>query len=276
MPFFETNDHTSLYYRDWGTGKPVVFVSSWSYSSPMWEYQMVPLSEHGLRCIAFDRRGHGRSDDPGRGYDIDTLADDLATLIEQLDLYEVTLVGHSNGCDEIVHYLARHGEKRVIRIALISTTTPFLRRTEDNPQGAPIAYFETHLAQIRADRPLYMENGAIKFFGLGSAWPNSELISPEMVQWAVRLIMDCSPHAILACRRTFNETDFRSDLRSLTVPTLIIHGDNDQSAPLELCGRRTAQMISGSQFLVYEGAAHGLFLTHRDRLSKDLLSFIQG
>jgi len=274
MPYIESSDQTSLYYRDWGTGKPVVFVSSWSYSSPMWEYQMVPLSEHGLRCIAFDRRGHGRSDDPGRGYDIETLTDDLATLLERLDLYEVTLVGHSNGCDEIVHYLARHGEKRVARIALVSTTTPFLRRTEDNPQGAPTAYFETHLAQISADRPHYMESGVIKFFGLGAAWPKSEIISPEMVQWATRLIMECSPHAILACRRTFNETDFRSDLHSVTVPTLIIHGDNDQSAPLELCGRRTAQAISGSQFLIYEGAAHGVFLTHRDRLTSDLLDFI--
>jgi non-heme chloroperoxidase len=275
MPYIESSDHTSLYYRDWGTGKPVVFVSSWALSSPMWEYQMVPLSERGLRCIAFDRRGHGRSDDPGRGYDFDTLADDLATLIEQLDLYEVTLVGHSMGCAEIVHYLAHHGESRIARIALISTITPFLMRTEDNPEGVPRTYLDMHIAQISADRPLYMESGVIKFFGLGSTWPRSEILSPEMVQWATSLILECSPHATIACRRATNVTDFRADLRTLTVPTLIIHGDNDQSAPLERCGHRTTQAISGSQFLVYEGAAHGLFLTHRDRLSKDLLDFIQ-
>jgi len=275
MPFFETNDHTSLYYRDWGTGKPVVFVSSWALSSPMWEYQMVPLCERGLRCIAFDQRGHGRSDDPGRGYDFDTLADDLGSLIEQLDLDEVMLVGHSMGCAEIVHYLARHGESRIRRIALISTITPFLMRTEDNPEGAPKAYLDAHLAQISADRPLYMTSGVIQFFGLGSAWPGSEVISSEMVQWATRLILESSPHATLACRRACNETDFRPDLRALTVPTLIIHGDNDQSAPLDLCGRRTAQAIAGSQLKVYEGAAHGLFLTHKDRLTSDLLDFIR-
>lgn len=275
MSFFETSDGTRLFYREWGTGTSVVFVSSWAFSSPMWEYQMAPLSDQGLRCIAYDRRGHGHSDDPGRGYDFDTLADDLATLIERLDLRNVTLVGHSMGCGEIVRYLARHGESRVTRIALISPTTPFLMQTEDNPQGAPKAYLDAHIARISADRPLYMTSGAIKFFGLGSAWPGSEVLSSEMVQWALRLILESSPHATIACRRATNETDFRPDLRALKVPTLIIHGDNDQSAPLELCGRRTAQAIQGSQFNIYEGAAHGLFLTEKEHLNNDLLAFIQ-
>jgi len=274
MPFIETTDHTSLYYRDWGTGIPVVFVSAWALSSPMWEYQMLPLSNNGLRCIAYDRRGHGRSDDPGHGYEFDTLADDLATLLTQLDLHEVTLVGHSMGCAEIARYLSRHGTSRIARVALISPITPFLMRTADNPQGAPKAYLDSHITQMIVDRPHYMTSGSIKFFGLGSAWPGPEVLSPAMEQWVIRLILDCSPKATFECRRAMNETDFRPDMSAFTVPTLIMHGDNDQSAPLELCGRRTAQAIPGGEFKIYEGAAHGLVFTHKDRLTSDLLAFI--
>ncbi len=276
MPFIETNDHTSLYYRDWGTGTPVVFVNSAVLSGAMWEYQMVPLSEHGLRCIAYDRRGHGRSDDPGRGYDFDTLADDLAQLLVQLDLHEIALVGQSMGCAEIARYLSRHGTSRIARVVLISPITPFLLRTEDNPEGAPRAVFDAHLAAQLKDRPFYNStDAAIKYFGLGSKWPEPEVVSSEMIQWLTRLILETSPKANIECFRAFWETDFRPDMRSFTVPTLIIHGENDQNAPL-ICGRRTAQAISGSQLKVYEDAAHGLFLTHKDRLNEDLLAFIQG
>jgi non-heme chloroperoxidase len=276
MPFIETKDHTSLYYRDWGTGTPVVFVNSAVLSGAMWEYQMLPLSEHGLRCIAYDRRGHGRSDDPGRGYDFDTLADDLAQLLVQLDLHEVALVVQSMGCAEIARYLSRHGTSRIARVALISPITPFLLRTEDNTEGAPKAIFDAHLAAQLKDRPFYNgTDGAIKYFGLGSKWPEPGLVSPEMVQWLTRLILETSPKANIECFRAFWETDFRPDMRSFTVPTLIIHGENDQNAPL-ICGRRTAQAISGSQLRVYEDAAHGLFLTHKDRLNEDLQAFIQG
>jgi len=266
MPFIETNDHTSLYYRDWGTGIPVVFVSAWALSSPMWEYQMLHLSNQGLRCIAYDRRGHG--------YEFDTLADDLATLLSQLDLREVTLVGHSMGCAEIARYLSRHGTSRVVRVALISPITPFLMKTADNPEGAPKVYLDSHITQMSADRPHYMTSGSIKFFGLGSAWPGSEVLSPEMEQWVIRLILDCSPKATFECRRAMNETDFRPDMHAFTVPSLIIHGNNDQSAPLELCGRRTAQAILGSEFKIYGGAAHGLIFTHKDRLTSNLVAFI--
>lgn len=276
MPFFETNDHTRLYYRDWGIGSPVVFVSAWALSGAMWEYQMVPLSDQGLRCIAYDRRGHGRSDDPGSGYQYDTLADDLAALLAHLDLKGVTLVGNSNGCCEIVRYLSRHGTDRIARVVLTSTRTPFLTRTEDNPEGVPKSFLDQAISALMADRPQYMDSGAIKYFGLGSTWPGAEVLSSAMVQWAIRLILESSPKAIVECSRATNETDFRPDMRACTVPTLIIHGDKDQGAPLELCGRRTAQAIPGSQLKVYEGAAHGLFLTHRDRLTGDLLNFIRG
>src|ERR1051326_7712710 len=152
MPYIEIGDHSSLYYRDWGTGMPIVFLSSWAVSSPMWEYQMLPLSEHGLRCIAYDRRGHGRSDDPGHGYEFDTLADDLAQLLAHLDLREVTLVGHSMGCAEIARYLSRHGTTRIARTVLISSITPFLLQTADNPEGAPPSILEANSAALIADR----------------------------------------------------------------------------------------------------------------------------
>jgi len=275
MPYFETSDHTSLFYRDWGTGAPVVFLSSWGYSSPMWEYQMVPLSEHGLRCIAYDRRGHGRSDDPGRGYDFDTLADDLATFLEQLDLHEVTLISHSVAGGEIVRYLSRHGTGRVARIVLISATLPFLLQTADNPEGVPGDRIYAHVEGLRADRPHYLSTGAISFFSLGASWPCPEVISPEMIQWSIQILLECSPKAAIAFREVCIETDFRADLRSCNIPTLIVHGDKDTSAPLNMCGRRIAQVIAGSHLKIYEGAAHGLFLTHKDRLNSDLLDFIR-
>ncbi len=276
MPFFETNDHPSLYYRDWGTGAPVVFVSSIVLSGAMWEYQMLPLSELGLRCIAYDRRGHGRSDDSGSGYEFDTLADDLSALIELLDLHEVTLVGQSMGCAEIAHYLARHGTSRIARAALISPTTPFLLKTEENPEGVPEAACEMHLAAQLEDRPHYNNRaGVIRYFGLGSQWPGQEVVSDEMAQWLVRLVLETSPKANIECFRALWYTDFRPDMSAFTVPTLIIHGANDQNAPL-LCGQRTAAAIKGSQLKVYEGAAHGLFLTHKERLNDDLLNFIRG
>ncbi len=276
MPFIETSDHTSLYYRDWGTGMPVMFVSAWALSGAMWEYQMVPLSDQGLRCIAYDRRGHGRSDDPGRGYEIDRLADDLAALLTQLDLREVTLVGNSMGCGEIARYLSRHGTSRVARVALISPSMPCILERADNPEGVPRSALDAHIAALHKDRVLYFADGTLKYFGLGSRWPAPEVLSPELVQWAIRLILESSPKAVIECMRTNWETDFRPDLRAFTVPTLIIHGNNDQNAPLDMCGRRTARLIAESQLKVYEGAPHGLFLTHKERLNDDLLVLIQG
>lgn len=276
MPYIETRDHVSLYYRDWGTGAPIVFISSWALGGAMWEYQMVSLSEQGLRCIACDRRGHGRSDDPGRGYDFDTLADDLDALLTQLDLHEITLVGHSMGCAEVARYLSRYGTGRVARVVLASPVTPFLLETEDNPFGAPLAVHEAHITALATDRPLYFTDGAIKFFSLGSKWPTPPDLSHEMVQWSIRLILESSPQATIGFRRAMAKTDFRPDMPAFSVPTLIIHGDNDQTAPLEICGRRTAQAIEGSQLKVYEGAPHGLFLTDRKRLNDDLLAWSRG
>ncbi|HZR41944.1 MAG TPA: alpha/beta hydrolase [Ktedonobacteraceae bacterium] len=274
MPYFETNDHTSLYYRDWGTGDPVVFVSSVVLSGAMWEYQMLYLCDQGLRCLAYDRRGHGRSDDPGRRYDMNTLADDLAQLLVHLDLHNVTLIGQSMGCTEIARYLTRHGTDRIARVALIGTITPCLLRSDDNPEGAPREVFEALVAAQLRDRPYFNnEAGAIKFFGLGSRWPQPDLVSPEMRQWLMRLILETSPRAAIECFRSFWLDDFRPDMQAFTVPTLIIHGQIDQNAPLQ-CAQRTARAISGSQLKIYEGAAHALYITHKDRLNRDLLEFI--
>lgn len=275
MPYLQANDHTQLYYRDWGTGAPVLFVSAWAFSGAMWEYQMLHLSEHNLRCIAFDRRGHGRSDDPGRGFDSDTLADDLAAVITQLDLHNLTLVGNSMGCGEIVHYLARHGTDRVARVALVSGITPGLLKSADNPQGLPREASEFAITQMCQDRPLYMTHGAISYFSLGSTWPAPPLLSQEMVQWAIRLILECSPKASIECFRVSAQTNYLPDLPACTVPTLLLHGDDDRIAPLEMCGRRAAQAIAGSELKIYSGGGHGMFLTHKEQLNADLLAFIQ-
>ncbi len=273
MPYIQTQDHSQIYYRDWGTGKPVVFISSYAFSGEMWEYQMVPLSEQGLRTIAPDRRGHGRSDDPGHGYDFDSLADDLAELFCQLDLSEVTLVGHSMGCCEVARYIGRHGNNRVARVVLISSATP--GGFPLLPEGAPRDVLDAHIGAISTNRPRYLRDAAMSFFALGSSWPLPGL-SSEIVENALQIVLQTSPKALVETLRAHWKTDFRSDLAAFSVPTLVIHGEQDQSAPLEVIGRPTAQAIAKSQLIIYPTAVHGLFYTEQKRLNRDLLSFIQG
>ncbi len=271
MPFVETLDRTSLFYNDWGTGKPVVLVHGWSMGADMWEYQMTHLVSRGLRCVAHDRRGCGRSDQPGHGYDYDTFADDLAALIEHLDLHEVTLVGHSMGGAEVARYLSRHGAGRVARAALVAPTTPFLLKTADNPDGVDKSAFDDMVAGLNTDRPHYLAALAPAFFGVGL--PNVS-VSPEIMQWGVGLFHRASPKATIDMVRAFSETDLRPDMRAFTIPTLIVHGDSDQIVPFEVSGRRTAEAVPDSRLEVYEGASHGLFFTHKDRLNGDLLAFV--
>jgi len=267
-PFIVTRDGASLFYKDWGKGKPVVFVHGWALNSDMWQYQMIHLAGQGLRCVAYDSRGHGRSSDPGQGYDYDTLADDLAAVIERLNLREATLVGHSMGGGEIVRYLSRHGAKRIARAALVAPTTPFILKTEDNPDGVDKRVFEQLRATWGRDLPKWLADNARPFF--------SPETSPEMIQWGVRMGLQASLKALIDCNRAVTETDFRAEGPKITVPTLIIHGDKDVSAPLELTGRKTARLIPGSQLKVYEGAPHGLMFTHMNRFNRDLLAFIKG
>jgi non-heme chloroperoxidase len=264
LPLVETGDRTRLFYRDWGWGKPVLFLHSWAANADMWEYQMMHLVGRGRRCIAYDRRGHGRSGDPGGGYDYDTLADDLASVIAALDLSEVTLVGHSMAGGEIIRYLTRHGGGRVARIVLVSPTTPFPLRTADNPDGIEPALFEALRAAWLRDRPKWLADNAGPFF--------TPETSPQMVAWLIGMALGSTLQAWIECNRAMAETDFRAELRRIEVPALVVHGDADQSAPIDLTGRRTASLIPDCRFHCYEGAPHGLFLTHMARLNADLES----
>ncbi|XYH99283.1 alpha/beta fold hydrolase [Sorangium sp. So ce1128] len=266
-PFIEAQDGALLFHRDWGAGKPVLFLSGWALSSEMWGYLMLDLVDNGLRCVAYDRRGHGRSSDPGRGYDHDTLADDLAAVLEQLDLREVTLVGHSMSGGEIVRYLSRHGDRRIARVAFLAPTTPMLLRAPDNLDGLDPHLIEQVRAAIRADYPGWLADNAPPFF--------VDETSPAMREWVQSLMLQCSMKALIDCNRASVEADFRDELRRIKVPTLVIHGDRDASAPLALTGEKTAALVPGSRLIVYEGAPHGLFVTHRERLGRDLLAFAQ-
>ena len=268
----ETHDGTRLFYQDWGTGKPVVFVHGWGLGAAMWEYQTIALSALGLRCIAYDKRGCGRSERPNSGYDFDTFADDLAALIEQLDLEHVILVGFSAGGGDVARYLSRHGTDRVAKTILINTITPFILKTDDNPEGIDQSIFDTMIKALEFDRPQYMMASAPSFFGLGLPTVS---ISPELMQWGIDLALQASPKATIEMVRAFYLTDFRSDLSAFTIPTLIIHGDRDLNHPISITGQKTAQAIPSSQFKIYEGAAHGLFVTHKEQLNRDLLVFIQ-
>ena len=266
-----TRDGTRLAVTDWGQGDPVLFVHGGQLGAAMWEYQMVPLAARGFRCIAHDRRGCGRSDRPGQGYDFDTLADDLAAVFNALDLRQVTLVGHSMGCADIARYLTRHGGGRVGKVALIAPTTPFLLQTADNAHGVPQAMIDGTVAALLADRPALIAALAGPFFGLGQ--PDIE-VSEELVRWGINLALQASPLATIEMTRNHMVTDFRPDMAAFTMPTLIIHGIADQSAPFALCGQATADAIPGSRLLTYD-TGHGLFITERERLNADLKEFLQ-
>ena len=268
--FIKTGGGTNLFSRDWGTGRTLVFLAPWTMNSAWWEYQIADLSARGVRCVAYDRRGHGRSDEPNHGYEFDTLADDLQTVLEQLDLRQVILIGQSMACGEVVRYLSRHGSGRVARIVLVSTITPFLLRTDDNPDGKDPAVLENIRKTLSKERPHPLAAAAPAFFGA----PKNN-VSQEVMDWWVRMIVDgCSLKVMLDLHKMYTETDFRPELRKISVPTLLVHGDNDTSTPLETTARKTTPLIAGSQLKVYEGAAHGLPFTHAEHLNADLLAFI--
>jgi non-heme chloroperoxidase len=271
MPYLEARDGTRLFYLDCGEGMPVVLVSSAWLNSGMWEQQIPELVRQGFRCIAYDRRGHGRSDSPWAGYDYDTLADDLRLLITRLGLTRVAFVSHSAGAGEVVRYVTRHGAGVVAGVALISPTTPFPMKAADNPAGIDRAAMEADLAARTHDRPQWFADNAAGFFGIGL--PGIE-VSPELVQHMIRECLTCSARATAEFFVTSFTTDFRDELRSLTVPAVVIHGDHDRQAPIDICGRRTAELVTGCEWVVYEHAAHALFLTHAQRLNADLVGFL--
>lgn len=272
MGFVDAGDGCRLYYRDWGNREapPIVFLSAAMLSGAAWQYVMVSLVDAGFRCVSYDRRGHGRSEDPGGGYDYDTLADDLAAVVDHLDLAGATLVGHSMAGGEIIRYITRHGTTRTARIALIAATLPFPLRTEDNPDGVPTSLLKSVRAAIRADLAGLMTASAGPYFGDGLEGCN---VSQGLRDWTKADMLTTSLHATLACNRTFTETDFRAELAGIHLPALVVHGDCDSSIPLELSSAQTARLLPNAQLVVYKNGPHGLYLTHRDRLVDNLRSF---
>lgn len=268
--FIETRDGTALFYRDWGVGNGVVFASAWALGCDWWEYQMVALANQGMRCVAYDRRGQDRSEQSHQGYDFDTLADDLDSILDTLDLHNITLVAHSMGGGEAVRYLSRHGPSRVGRLVLVASITPSVLKSPDNPGGFDPAFLAKVRAALCQDRPGIIASAAPGFFGVpGNA------VSAEMMQWWAQQLLRCPLNSMLELHHAFTEADFGADVRKITVPTLIIHGDNDASAPIDVTARRAAAMIAGSRLEIYEGAAHGLPITHMERLNRDLLAFVR-
>ncbi|WP_378740586.1 alpha/beta fold hydrolase [Nocardia brasiliensis] len=271
MPYFSSHDGTTLHYQDWGSGNPVLFLAGGWLSSTSWELQMLPLTRAGLRCLSYDRRGHGKSDWVGHGYDYDSLADDLAAFLTHLDLRGVTVVAHSMAGGELIRYLTRHGNDRIARIALVSATAPYLAHAADNPNGIPQPVFEAVNAARAADRPLWMEQNAQAFFAthLGNQ------VSSARIAWMVQKCMDCSLLAADEIMNTVYTADLRDELRAITLPALVIHGDADASAPIELCGRVTKELLADCVYKEYPATGHGIMITHAAQLNADLLEFIK-
>jgi pimeloyl-ACP methyl ester carboxylesterase len=265
-PFVTARDGTKLFVQDWGVGRVVLLLSAWTFDASIWGSHIAALNANGFRCIAPDRRGHGRSEMPSTGYDLDTLTDDVAAVIEQRDLRDVTLVGFSMGTTEAVNYLARYGSQRIARLLLIAPTTPFLVRTEDNPDAVPKAMIDADNAAIARDFAKWIAANEAPFF-------TSE--TPEITRTWIRQMMLSVPLPVaLACRKTIAFADLRKAAAGIDRPTLIVHGEKDASAPLALTGARTATLIKGSKLTVYEGAPHPLPLTHSERLLADMLAFM--
>jgi non-heme chloroperoxidase len=266
MPFITAKDGTQLFWREWGQGTPILFLNSLGCNSQMWDYQIVEFAERGFRCIGFDRRGHGRSDQPADGYDFDTFADDTAGLIEELDLSGLMIISHSMAAGEIVRYLTRHGSSRIAGAILLAPMTPMLLQTKSNPNGIPRANFEALWAQWKSDYPKWVDDATAPFFV-----PET---SRAMMRWIVNVLQSPLPVS-LACSRMMVEADFRDEMQKIAVPTLIVHGDRDRSAPIEATGIPSAELIPGCQFLTYKGAPHGLMYTHMDQLHRDILQFMR-
>lgn len=261
----------NIFYEDWGQGAPVVLIHGWPLDHTMWEHQAMALATAGHRVIAYDRRGFGRSSRPWSGYDYDTLAADLNALLTELDLNKVTLVGFSMGGGEVARYLSRYGDARVARAVFVSAVTPFLLQTNDNPDGVPASVFQGMLDGIAKDRFDFLSGFAKHFYGVGVI---SKPVSQAVLDWNQTVTTLAAPNATAECVRSFSGTDFRADLQAIKIPTLIIHGDADQTVPIEYSGARAAKMIPGAEYKVYEGEPHGLFFTSKDELSHDLLAFM--
>jgi non-heme chloroperoxidase len=272
MPTVTTDDGAEIFYKDWGSGgSPVILSHGWPLNADAWDAAALFLAEHGHRVIAHDRRGHGRSTQTWQGNEMDTYADDLAALIDALDLRDLTLVGHSTGGGEVVRYLSRHGKDRVARLVLVSAVPPMMVRADDNPEGLPVETFDELRTGETDDRSqLYRDLADGPFFGHNHTGDVSQGLRDAF--WLQSMM--CGHRAAYECIAAFSATDFRDDLAKIDAPTLVIHGDDDQVVPVEVGGKRSADMIDGAVLKVYPGGAHGLPGTAKDRLHPDLLAFI--
>jgi non-heme chloroperoxidase len=272
MGTITTKSGASLYFKDWGAGRPVVFSHGWPLTSDSWEAAMLHLASSGFRCVAHDRRGHGRSSQPWSGNDMDTYADDLGELIEALDLKDAMLVGFSAGGGEVARYIGRHGTARVAKAALVSAVPPLMLRTPANPDGLPLEAFDAIRRGSLVDRSqLYRDLASGPFFGANR--PGAK-VSQGMIDAFWLQGMQAGHKNTFDCIKAFSETDFTEDLKRFDVPTLVVHGDDDQIVPIGAAGLRSAKLVKGATLKVYQGAPHGLADTHKDRLNADLLAFL--
>lgn len=260
-----------LHYTDLGQGAPVVLIHGWPLSYESWEYQLNELPKHGLRVIAYSRRGFGNSDKPWNGYDYDTFADDLKAVLDELNLDNVTLVGFSMGGGEMARYMSRHGGARVSKVVFVSSVTPYLLKTDDNPDGVDKSVFDDMIENINKDRFDFLASFGKKFYGVGVI---SHPVSQATLDWTQALAQFGSPRATEMCVRAFSDTDFRQDLQTINVPTLVIHGEDDQTVPIKNSGARMHQYVTHATYIEYSGGPHGVFITDKDKLNRDLLEFI--